>query len=197
MTLALSPERISEDGGESRVTAQLSGATTGDVTVTVSASPVSPADADDFALSANRELTIAAGKTESTGRVTVTAVDNDVDDPNRRARVSATATGAAGLEAPEPQTLTITDDEGAPTVTLVLAPEQISEDGGESRVTAQLSRVTAEEVTVTVTVTVSALAVSPADAGDFALSANRAADDCAGQDGERRDGGAGRRRRRR
>ena len=151
------------------MTAQLSGATTGDVTVTVSASPVSPADADDFALSANRELTIAAGRTESTGRVTVTAVDNDEDDPNRRARVSATATGAAGLEAPEPQTLTITDDEGAPTVTLVLALEQISEDGGESRVTAQPSRVTAEEVTVTV----SALAVSPADAGNFALSANR------------------------
>ena len=35
-------------------------------------------------------------------------------------------------------------------MTLVLALERISEDGRESRVTAQLSRVTAEEVTVTV-----------------------------------------------
>ena len=36
-------------------------------------------------------------------------------------------------------TLTITDDDGAPTVTLVLNPSSISEAGGASRVTATLS----------------------------------------------------------
>ena len=169
VTLVLAPEQVLENGGESRVTAQLSGATTEDVTLTVSASAVSPADSSDFALSANRELTIAAGETDSTGTVTVTAVDNAVDHPNRQVTVTATVTGPAGLEAPAARTLTITDDEGTPTVTLVLAPEQVLENGGESRVTAQLSGATTEDVTLTV----SASAVSPADSSDFALSANR------------------------
>ncbi len=141
--------------------------------MTVSASAVSPADSRDFALSVNRKLTIATGETESTGTVVVTAVDNAVDDPDRQVTVNATIVGPAGLEAPAARTLTITDDEGAPTVTptvtLVLAPEEVSENGGESRVTAQLSGATSEDVTLTV----SASAVSPADSRDFALSVNR------------------------
>ena len=166
VTLVLAPEQVLENGGESRVTAQLSGATSEDLTLTVSAAAVSPADPSDFALSANRELTIAAGETDSAGTVTVTAVDNGVDHPNRQVTVTATVTG---LEAPPARTLTITDDEGAPTVTLVLAPEQVLENGGESRVTAQLSGATTEDLTLIV----SASAVSPADPSDFALSANR------------------------
>lgn len=145
-------------------------------------------------MSADRTLTIAAGATESTGTVKITAVDNAVDGPDKEVTVTAAVTGPGGLTDPPAETLTITDrrrlgadrDAGA-------VPERISEDGGESRVTAQLSGATTGDVTVTV----SASPVSPADADDFALSANRAADDCAGQDGERRDGGAGRRRRRR
>ena len=173
VTLVLAPEQVSENGGESRVTAQLSEATSEDVTLTVAASAVSPADSSDFALSVNRKLTIAAGETESTGTVVVTSVDNAVDDPDRQVTVTATIVGPAGLEAPAAWTLTITDDEGAPTVTptvtLVLAPEEVSENGGESRVTAQLSGATSEDVTLTV----AASAVSPADSSDFALSVNR------------------------
>ena len=169
VTLTLAPEEITENGGESRVIAQLSGAADEEVTLTVSAEAVAPADANDFALSPNRELTIAAGKTESAGMVTLTAVDNTVDNPNRQVTVTATVTGPSGLEAPAAETLTITDDEPTPTVTLVLAPEQVLENGGESRVTAQLSGATTEDVTLTV----SASAVSPADSSDFALSANR------------------------
>ena len=132
LTLVLAPEQISENGGESRVTAQLSGATATDVTLTVSAEAVAPADANDFALSPNRELTIAAGKTESAGMVTLTAVDNTVANPNRQVTVTATVTGPAGLEAPAAEILTITDDEPTPTVTLVLAPEQVLENGGRA-----------------------------------------------------------------
>ena len=51
---------------------------------------------------------------------------------------------------------------------LVLTPATIAENGGESRVTATLS----EAVSEAVTVTVSAAAVSPAEEGDFTLSAN-------------------------
>ena len=68
-----------------------------DVTLTVSAAPVSPATASDFALSTNKTLTIAAGSKTSTGTVTVTAVDNDVDAPNKSVTVSATVSGGNGV----------------------------------------------------------------------------------------------------
>ena len=147
------------------------------MTVRISASAVSPAVASDFALSANRDLAIAAGDTQSTGTVTIAAVDDTVDNPDKQVTVTGTVSGPSGLVPPSAQTLTITDDDdegtvsvsAAVTVTLTLAPEQVLENGGESRVTAQLSGATTEDVTLTV----SASAVSPADSSDFALSANR------------------------
>ena len=167
VTLALGPTSISEDGGSSTVTATLSGATSENVTLTVSATPVSPATASDFELSANKVLTITAGQTSSTGTVTITAEDNDVDAVAKEVTVSATVTsGPTGLAAPASQTLTITDDEGAPTVTLVLDPASIPEDGGSSTVTATLSGPSSENVTVTVT----AAPVAPAEATDFTLA---------------------------
>ena len=109
----------------SRVTARLSGATSEAVTLTVSAAAVAPATSSDFVLSANRELRIAAGQTTSTDTVTMTAVDNGEDHADREVRVTATVRGPSGVAAPSARTLTIADDEGAPTVTLVLTPEEI------------------------------------------------------------------------
>ena len=177
VTLVLTPARIGEDGGASTVTATLSPPASEPVTVRISASAVSPAVASDFALSANRDLAIAAGDTQSTGTVTIAAVDDTVDNPDKQVTVTGTVSGPSGLVPPSAQTLTITDDDdegtvsvsAAVTVTLTLAPEQVLENGGESRVTAQLSGATTEDVTLTV----SASAVSPADSSDFALSANR------------------------
>ena len=71
--------------------------------------------AGDFALSANQVLTITAGQTSSTGTVTITAEDHDIDAPAKELTVSAAVTsGPTGLAAPASQTLTITDDETAP-----------------------------------------------------------------------------------
>ena len=169
VTLMLSADDISEDGGVSTVTARLSHATNEEIQVTVSAAAVSPAVAGDLELSTARLLTIAAKQTESTGTVTVTGVDNDDDAPNKEVTISATVSGLTGLTAPASKTLTITDDEGAPTVTLVLSPEEVSENRGASTVTARLSHGTSEEIRVTV----SAAAVTPAVAGDFELSTAR------------------------
>ena len=165
VSLVLTPSTIGENGGVSVVTATLSGASSAAVTVTVSAAAVSPAVAADFTQS-GATLTIAAGSTTSTGTVTLTAVNNDVDAPNRTIRVSASVSGGLGVSAPSSQDLTITDDEGAPTVSLVLTPSTIGENGGVSVVTATLSSPSSEAVTVTV----SATAVSPAVAGDFTQS---------------------------
>ena len=62
VTLALAPTSITENGGVSTVTASLNGLSSADVVVTVSASAVDPAVANDFTLSGNRELTIKAGQ---------------------------------------------------------------------------------------------------------------------------------------
>ena len=168
VTLVLSPTSISESSGVSTVQATLSRVSSEAVTVTVSAAPGTGAIAADFSLSSNRTLTIAAGNTTSgiaVPWVTVTANGNTVDSPDKSVTVSGTATGGNGVAAPSDVTLTLTDDEDPPEVTLVLSPASISETGGVSTVTATLSRVSSAAVTVTV----SATGVTAA-AGDFSLS---------------------------
>ena len=162
VSLVLTPSSVTENGGVSTVTATLSGASSEAVTVTVSASPVSPAVAGDFTQSGTT-LTISAGQTTSTGSVTLTAVNNAVDAPDKSVTVSGSASGGNGVSAPSSQTLTITDDEASPTVSLVLSPSSVGENGGVSTVTAALSAASSEAVTVTV----SSTPVSPAVAGDF------------------------------
>ncbi len=168
VTLVLTPASITEAGGTSTVTARLNHSSTDATTVTVSASPVSPAVAGDYTLSANRELTIAAGATTSTGTVTITAVINTVDAPHKAVTVSGTATNSQGVTNPAPVTLTIVDDDDTPKVTLVLTPASITEAGGTSTVTARLNHPSSEATTVTV----SASPESPAVAGDYTLSGN-------------------------
>ena len=111
VTLHLAPASIAEDGGTSTVTASLDRASEAATTVTVSAAPVNPAVAGDYTLSANRELTIPAGQTESTGTVTITAVDNDVGASDKAVTVSATASNADEVADPDPVTLTIVEDD--------------------------------------------------------------------------------------
>ena len=133
----------------STVTASLNGLSSADVLVTVSATAVAPAVAGDVMLSGNRELTITAGHTESTGEVRVTAVGNTVDAPNKSVEVTASVTGGNGVTAPDSRSLTITDDEELPVVTLALDPAFIGERRGVSTVTASLDRPSSQRVTVT------------------------------------------------
>ena len=176
VTLLLTPASIGENGGVSTVTATLPEAVSEEIVVTVSAAALSPAVAADFMLSSSTTLTIATGATTSTGAVTITAVDNSVDAPNKEVMVSGSLT-SGGLTDPDDVTLTLTDDDNPPTVTLRLSRTSIDENGGVSTVTARLDRESSE----TTTVTVSATAVSPAVAGDFRLSTNKTLTITAGQ----------------
>ena len=112
-TLVLDPTSIDESGDDnaSTVTATLSGPSSQAVTLTVAAAAVDPATSSDFTVSGTT-LTIAAGATTSTGTVTITAVDNTVDAPDKTVTVSATASGG-GVADPDDQTLTILDDDEA------------------------------------------------------------------------------------
>ena len=111
VTLSLSDTSIAEDGGATTVTASLSHASSVATTVTVSVSPDSPAVAGDYGISANQALTIAAGQTASTGAVTVTGVDNDVDAADKTVKVQGTAGNTVGITGPADVTLTLEDDD--------------------------------------------------------------------------------------
>ena len=148
--LVLSPASIAEAGEVSTVTATLDRAATAATTITVSAEAVSPADANDFTLSSTTTLTIAAGVTTSTGTVTITSVNDTTDAPDKGVTVSATVAGGDGASLSSAVTLTITDDEAAPTVTLSLSPASISEASGVSTITATLSHRSSAAMTITV-----------------------------------------------
>ena len=169
ITLVLTPGTINEsgNGNASTVTAMLSGKSSVAVTLTVAAAAGADTVAADFTVTTNKTLTIAAGATTSAGTVTITAVDNDVDAPNKSVTVSAAASGG-GVANPTNQTLTINDDEGVPTATLVLAPTTINESGAtnSSTVTAMLSGKSNEAVTLTVAAAAGANTAS----ADFTLS---------------------------
>ena len=144
MMLVLTPTSISESGGTSTVTASLDRLSSKETTITVSA--VSPASADDFILSEDRILTIAAGELTSTGTVTITAQNNDVASGDTTVTVSGAAENALGIEQPGPVTLTITDnDSPSGSATVTISPKVVSEG-------------TSEEVTITATLDAAPLA---------------------------------------
>ena len=168
LVLVLSSSSISENGETANVTATLSGPSSREVTLVVSASPEPPALGDDFTITPNRTLTIAAGSTRSTGTVTITGVDNSADEPDKSLTVSATVDGGHEIGAPPSQTLAITDDDATPTLTLEISALSISENRGVANVTAYLSGPSSQDVTATVSVS----PISPAVEGDFTISSN-------------------------
>ena len=151
-TLVLTPASISENGGSSTVTATLSGASSAETTLTVSAAAVSPAVSGDFTLSTNKVLTIAAGATTSTGVVTITAVSNDVDEDDKTVTVSAMASNTVGITTPADQPLTITDDDDPPVVSIEITAAEAAVNEGDSDLTADatvsLSAASGKTVTV-------------------------------------------------
>ena len=162
VTLILSPASVRESddgalGHVSTVTASLSHPSSEATTVTVSAAAVSPAVAGDFALSGNKVLTIPARETRSTGTVTVTANDNNVDAADKAVTVSATVVNgklpAPGYElgTPADETLTIRDDEETPKVALVLGTDTIGENAGTTTVKATIPHPSSHETVVTIT----------------------------------------------
>ncbi len=142
-TLVLTPATIGESGDDnaSTVTATLSGASSEAVTLTVSAGA-------GVTLSDNKVLTVAAGETASTGTVTLTAVDNDVDAADLSVTVSAAAAGG-GVANPAAVTLTIADDD-APPVLSIDAPRVAEGDAGTATLTFAVGLSAASGRTVTV-----------------------------------------------
>ena len=152
VALELTPATINESGtgNASTVTASIPSASSAATTVTVSVNP-----ADTTTLTGNTILTIPAGDTNSTGVVTITAVNDDAVTGNRTVAVSGTAVNSVGVTDPDDVTLTITDDDAAAgKVALALTPATINESGtgNASTVTASIPSASSAATTVTVSV---------------------------------------------
>ena len=175
VTLQLTPDAIREadDPGEAgnqhrtTVTAVLDRPSSQPTTITVSAEAQDPAVAADFRLSASKTLTIAAMGTTSTGAVTITARDNEVDAPDKTVTVSGAAVNTQGIQQPADAPLTVRDEDPAPAVTLELSRDATGEDDSAPvTVTARLDRPSSADTTISVSVE----AVSPAVDEDFTLT---------------------------
>ena len=178
-TLVLTPSSVPESGGVATVTATLNRASTAAATLTVSAAAGENAGAGDFTLSAADTLTFAAGATASTGTVTVTvtAVADTTDSPDKSVTVSATVSDSRApelrVQAPGAVTLTIADDDDAPTVVLSVAPSSIAEAGGEATVSATLSHPSSEPTTVAVVAEAGAYTVASGAGATIVIAAGQ------------------------
>ena len=161
LTLEVAPATIAEDGGTATVTVTTgTGSTFGSAQAITLVLGGTATQGEDYTVSAT-QLTLPADTASVTA--TVTAVDDALFEGDETLVISGQAGGAAFGEQ---QTLTITDNEEAPRVTLVLSPDSIAEAGGVSTLTATVSPASAEAFTVTVTATADA----PATEADFTLS---------------------------
>ncbi|WP_419838732.1 S8 family serine peptidase [Candidatus Poriferisodalis sp.] len=125
-TLTLHAAAAVVEGGSVDVAARLSGVSSEDVTINLSASAVAPAVTSDGWLSSPAVLTIPAGSTANSGSMAFAASQNDVYEPSGQAaktfEVSATARGGNGVADPAAITVRIDDDESAPMVSIAAGP---------------------------------------------------------------------------
>ena len=124
VTLVLSPDSITENGGLSQITATLDHPSSEQTSIDISATAVPPlAVADDFFMPPSRRLSIPIGETQSvsTGHVVVLAIDNYVYSGNKSVTISGTASNDMGIVQPQAQTLTIEDDESGPATDATLS----------------------------------------------------------------------------
>lgn len=149
VTMAASSSTVAEDGGASTLTATLSTATYADVTVALGAAGTASSTTD---YSYTSLITISAGST--TGTSTLTATADDIFDAasNETAiiSISSVSGGSATESGSQSQTITITDAETAPTVTLAIADANITEGANSKTITATLSGKTYANVAVAI-----------------------------------------------
>ncbi|MDM7971582.1 MAG: Calx-beta domain-containing protein, partial [candidate division Zixibacteria bacterium] len=164
VTLSTTGSPIAENGGVATITATLSNATTQTVTVDLAVNAGSTAGGTDYTLSGT-QITIAAGST--TGSVTLTGNNDAIYEGPETVIIDLTSVTNATDPAPaEQQTVTITDDDSVPTVTLSTTGSPIAENGGVATITATLSNPTTQTVTVDLAVN----AGSTAGGTDYTLS---------------------------
>ena len=144
VTLSVDTATIAEAAGVATFTATLSAPSTLAVTVDLSVSGSATAT-DDYTLSGT-QIVIPAGATS--GSITVTAVDDLVDEPDETVVVDIASVVNGLEEGEQQQTTTIQDDDEPIEVSLSVDNASIAEAGGVAMFIATLSSVAGQDVTV-------------------------------------------------
>uniref|UniRef100_UPI0040475DC4 beta strand repeat-containing protein n=1 Tax=Roseivirga sp. TaxID=1964215 RepID=UPI0040475DC4 len=165
VTLSQSTTTFSEAAGTNTITATLSAASSQTTTVTIGVKAGGTAtETNDFTLSTT-SIVIAAGNT--TGTATLTAVQDALDETDETVTIEITGVTNGTENGTQEVTSSITDDDAAPTVTLSQSTTTFAEAAGTNTVTATLSAVSGQNVTVTVGVKAGGTATIT---NDFTLS---------------------------
>jgi hypothetical protein len=166
VTLSVDSATIAENGVTATVTANLSAAHTDVVTVdlTISGTAAAP---DDYTVSGT-QIAIPVGATS--GAVTITSVQDAVDEPDETVVVDISGATNAQESGTQQVTVTILDDDEpipVPDITLSVDNAAIPENAGVATFTASLSEVTTVPVTIDLDIS------GTTDASDFAASATQ------------------------
>ena len=177
IALSANPSTVAENAATAAtitVTATVTGGTTFEaettVAVTVGGADDTATSGDDYAAVQSFDIDIPSGTTSATGSFSLAPTDDAIAEGAEKLTVS----GASGSIKVTETEVTITDDEGTPTATLVLTPATIDESGADnaSTVTATLNRASSQNLTLTVSagsgVTLSTNKVLTIDAGETA-----------------------------
>jgi outer membrane protein OmpA-like peptidoglycan-associated protein len=137
-------QSLGEASGSLALTLELSQPSGLDVTVPFSVGGTAT-DLADYVITAS-PIVIPAGMTQAT--VTVTAIDDSLDEPDETVVVSLGAPTNAGLGGTTSETVTIVDDDAPPTVGFDGASVRVGEAVGSTTVTVRLSAPSAFDISV-------------------------------------------------
>jgi len=149
--LTASSNTIAEDGGVSTLTATLSGSLNNQwpngITVNLAYTGTGTAATD---YSKSDSIVVSAGNSSNTATITGTAdtLFDAAADETAIVDISSLSEGDEGVT--NQQTITITDAEVAPTVSLTVGTASVAENGGTSTITASLSHETYDSSVVNV-----------------------------------------------
>ena len=167
---------VTESGGAKTVivTATFDGtarfAVNKSVTVSVGKSSDTAVEGTDYQTVADFNITINAGEASGSKTFTLTPINNAIDEQDKTISVEGALTGVTV----KPVSITITDDDEAPTaLTLVANPDSVAEGGGAKTVTvtATLDGAARFADNKTVTVAVGKSADSSTEDTDYTVSA--------------------------
>ena len=142
------------EGGSVAVSARLRGASSKDVAVDLSATPVAPAVASDGQLGSPAVLRIPAGSTSSSGTVAFAASQNEVYElsgaATKKFMVTGIAAGGNGVANPAAVAVGIDDDDPVPSISITAGPAVA--EGSAAEFTLSASPVPSADLAVGVTV---------------------------------------------
>ena len=152
VTITSSSSSIAENGGTSTLTISLSKAAAADIAATLSFSSTATL-ATDF--SAVQTVTITKGATS--GTVTVTSIDDSVYEGNETltATISSISMASYVIGSASSTSVSITEDETVPTVSLSASGTTVSEEGGGGiTFTATIDQIAASNLVVSLNINI-------------------------------------------